>query len=436
MCSVDDVLASLDDPQHLASLLKQNPQLILPDSAYSQVATHFLARPVSVDGLSALRNLYGRPRSSSLNEHELSLLAFNVKQCLTTKSSELIKPLLQYLHNANRLLPSEFRDMAYLCATICLSSGNKNIIACILCAFLEQNTPVDVRFDLIINGLYETEDEDEDNPWLDQLTKILIERDQQWLRKYYLEKRFGQELLHAIDQHDTDNILKITITTEADDQRTLSSTIAGLEHRTDIEELHHQLSTYVKNSLSMETITESSLYHLFAASTIYPHDLHPLFACSLLSIIDPSNYSVISLRLFRRVTHLLNNYYINQQDLLDDNRYRLVNVFLLCKLLCEVHRRRSQSEHPWYQLYKDVPQEHPLPTFDLFTDLLCLLATLCYAQLECQKQVQLVPGTIEAVLSMMQIDLNQPKSQASVTWVLKCLTEFNEEIREYIKQIK
>jgi hypothetical protein len=34
------------------------------------------------------------------------------------------------------------------------------------------------RFDLIINGIYENEDEndDDDNPWIDQLTKILIEK--------------------------------------------------------------------------------------------------------------------------------------------------------------------------------------------------------------------------------------------------------------------
>jgi hypothetical protein len=37
---------------------------------------------------------------------------------------------------------------------------------------------------------------------------------------------------------------------------------------------------------------------------------------------------------------------------------------------------------------------------------------------------------------MTQIDLNQPKSQACVAWLIKCLTENNEENRNYIKQIK
>ena len=104
--------------------------------------------------------------------------------------------------------------------------------------------------------------------------------------------------------------------------------------------------------------------------------------------------------------------------------------------MCEVHRRRSKNEHQWYKLYQDVPEDHPLPTFDLFSDLLCLLAILTYNQLECQNQVRETQGTIEAILSMTQIDINQPKSQACVTWLLKCLTESNEENRNYIKQIK
>ncbi|CAF4204029.1 unnamed protein product, partial [Rotaria magnacalcarata] len=84
----------------------------------------------------------------------------------------------------------------------------------------------------------------------------------------------------------------------------------------------------------------------------------------------------------------------------------------------------------------EVPEENPLPTFDLFSDLLCLLATLCYNHSDYQNQVRQTSDTIESSLSMTQIDLNQPKAQPSVTWLIKCLTETNEEIINYIKQIK
>ncbi|CAF4443373.1 unnamed protein product, partial [Adineta steineri] len=84
----------------------------------------------------------------------------------------------------------------------------------------------------------------------------------------------------------------------------------------------------------------------------------------------------------------------------------------------------------------DVPKQYPLPTSDLFADLLCLLAALSYNHIDCQNQVRQVSGTIEAILSMTQIDLNQPKAQACVAWVIKCLTESNEGNRNYIKQIK
>ncbi|CAF4336885.1 unnamed protein product, partial [Rotaria sp. Silwood2] len=118
-------------------------------------------------------------------------------------------------------------------------------------------------------------------------------------------------------------------------------------------------------------------------------------------------------------------------DLFDDNRYRLFIVFLVSKLLCEVDRRRSKCEHDWYRLYINVPKEHRLPTFDLFADLVCLLATLTYNHLDCQNQVRQVCGRIESILSMTQIDLNQPKAQACVTWLIKCLTEYNEENRNF-----
>lgn len=105
-------------------------------------------------------------------------------------------------------------------------------------------------------------------------------------------------------------------------------------------------------------------------------------------------------------------------------------------MICEVHRRRLNHEHEWYYLYHEIPKEYPLPTFDLFSDLLCLLSTLTYNNTDCQNQVRLISGTIESILSMTQIDLNQPKSQACVTWLIKCLTESNQENRDYIKQIK
>ena len=203
-----------------------------------------------------------------------------------------------------------------------------------------------------------------------------------------------------------------------------------------LNDLRSALSFYVRHTLSKHSINESALSNLFTSSNDYPDDLHILFVCSLISIINQKKYSEETLRLFRRLIDLINNYYINQQDLLDDNRYRLIIVFLVSKLLCEFHRRRSNAEHEWYQLYVDVPTQHPLPTFDLFADLLCLLATLCYNHIDCQNRVRQVSGTIESILSLTQIDLNQPKAPACVTWLLKCLTEYNEENRNYIKQIK
>jgi hypothetical protein len=196
------------------------------------------------------------------------------------------------------------------------------------------------------------------------------------------------------------------------------------------------LFSYITDSIPNETINELSLIHLFCSLKKYPDDIHILFSCLLISVINPTNYSKLDLRFFRTLINLINNYYINQQDLLDDNRYRLTTVYLLSKFVCEIHRRRSLNEHEWYHLYRDIPREHPLPTFDLFADILCLLATLCYNNKDCQNQVRQVSGTIESILSMTQIDLNQPKSQACVAWLLKCLTESNEENRNYIKQIK
>jgi len=190
------------------------------------------------------------------------------------------------------------------------------------------------------------------------------------------------------------------------------------------------------NSLPIEQINDLSLINLLSCSSNYPNDIHLLFCCLLIYEINPNNYNKINLRLFRYLINLINNYYINQQDLLDDNRYRLMIVYLLSKFICEIHRRRSNNEHKWYYLYHQIPDEHPLPTFDLFSQILCLLSTLTYNHIDCQNQVRQINGTIEAILSMTQIDLNQPKSQASVTWLIKCLTEYNQDNRNYIKQIK
>jgi hypothetical protein len=228
MCSSDEILSFLDDPHRLASVLKEKCHSTLPDSTFVHIVKHFLDQPISIEGLAVQRNLYGRSRSSELDQCELDLLILNIKGCLDLNSEELIKPFLQYLHNINRLLPNDFRDISYLCALILLRNNNKNIIACIICAYLEMNISTNLRFDLIINGLYENEDEEEDNPWIDQLTKLLIEKDNQWLRKYYLQKFYTKELLHAIDTHNQESILNIEVIKQ-DEEQVPSSNIDKLE---------------------------------------------------------------------------------------------------------------------------------------------------------------------------------------------------------------
>ena len=214
--------------------------------------------------------------------------------------------------------------------------------------------------------------------------------------------------------------------------------ISSLWNAVSFDDLHRTLTRVVNETSPDQRIRESSLVHLFSScpSTAYPVDLHVLFVCSLLCIIDPRTESIVHLRLFRRLIVLLNNYYVHQQDLFDDNEYRLVVVHLVSKLLGEVHRRRGENDHDWYRLYLDVPIDDPLPTFDLFADLLGLLATLCYNHRPCQDEVRHVHGTIESILSMTRIDLNQPKAHTCVVWLIRCLTESNEENRDYIKQIQ
>lgn len=224
----NEFLSLLDDPNHLASLLREKANLILDDSTYFHIANHFLRQPISVEGLAVQRNLYGRQRSSLLTQEEIDLLRMNIKECLHSNSEQLIKPFLQYLHNINRLLPNDLRDIAYLCALILLSTSDKNIIACILCAYLEMNHSNNAKFDWIINSLYTNQDEQDDNPWMDQLSKLIIDRDNQWLRKYYLEKIYTNELLNAIDTHNQENIFKIE-TIKRNLQEPFSTRIEKLE---------------------------------------------------------------------------------------------------------------------------------------------------------------------------------------------------------------
>jgi hypothetical protein len=222
MCSIEEIVESLNDLQLVANLLKDNCDLVLPDSIYSHIANYFLCQSISIQGLSVQRNLYGRIRSTNLNQCEINLLIFNIKECLNSNNKQLIKPFLQYLHNINRLLSNDFRDISYLCSLICLSNENKNIIACIISAYLEMNILNNIRFDLIINRLYEN-DEEEDNSWINQLTKILIQNDNQWLRKFYLEKIYTKEFLNAIDTHNQEIIFNIQPIKQESEQ--LSSSI-------------------------------------------------------------------------------------------------------------------------------------------------------------------------------------------------------------------
>lgn len=209
MCSSEEILASLNDLSHLANLLKENANLILSDSIYFDIVNHFLSKEnLSIEGISVQRNLYGRSRTSILNENEIYLFISNIKQCLNSNNQQLIKIFLQYLHNINRLLPNNYHHISYLCSIILLENGNKNVIACILSAYLQMNKSNNIRFDLIINKLYQNDD-NQDNSWIDQLKKIIIQKDNQWLRKFYLEINYDQQFLNAIDTHDKENILNI-----------------------------------------------------------------------------------------------------------------------------------------------------------------------------------------------------------------------------------
>lgn len=208
MCSSEDILGLLNDLPYLANYLKENSNLILSDSIYSNIVDYFLSqKEITCEGLSVQRNLYGRSRTTLLNENEINLFIFNIKKSLNTTDKQLIKIFLQYLHNINRLLPINFNDISYLSSIILLTNGDKNVLACILSAYLQINSSNNIRYDLIINHLYENEIEE--NLWIDQLTKIIIENDKQWLTKFYFNQIYTDEFLHAIQIHDQDNILNI-----------------------------------------------------------------------------------------------------------------------------------------------------------------------------------------------------------------------------------
>jgi hypothetical protein len=80
-----------------------------------------------------------------------------------------------------------------------------------------------IRFDLIINGLYENEDDE--NEWIDQLKKIIIQKDKQWLRKYHLNQIYNKEFLNAIDEYDKEKMFNIQPIT----QQVFSSTREKIE---------------------------------------------------------------------------------------------------------------------------------------------------------------------------------------------------------------
>ena len=437
MSSSDEILARLHDPEALASWLKENAHLSLADADYSLIVEHFLrsTSTITAEALAVQRNLYGRARSSPLSSPELDLLTANTRHCLSSSCPSLSTVFLQYLHNVSRCLPAEFDDLSYLCSLTLLSSAKKSVLACLLCAYLEKNPSANVRFDLLVNHFYASIDAEQ--PWIEQLTAKLIDSEVPWLRKFYLERRFPGELLNAIDQHQKEKILELPaikpiVTTEETSTRTIFPFSLGTV--SSLTELHQTLRRHLTDDYPLETLQPECLVHLFSAAkpTSYPVDLHALFICSSLLVDE----SLAALRLFRQLIDRLNNYYIHQQDSFDDDHYRLVLVFLLSHFLRNVQQRRSKGDHPWYRLYQKVPDEYPLPTSDLFADLLLLLATLVHDQRACQDQVREVTGAIEAILSMTQIDLNQPKAQACVVWLIKCLTNSNEENRNYIKQIQ
>ena len=67
----------------------------------------------------------------------------------------------------------------------------------------------DIRFDLIISSLYtiDNEKDNDDNQWIEQLKTILIAKDKQWLRNYYLTHVYTDELLCTIDEHNEEKLL-------------------------------------------------------------------------------------------------------------------------------------------------------------------------------------------------------------------------------------
>ena len=206
----EEIRTFLDEPSRLSSWLKDNAQIPLSDSIYSSIVEHFLRlNCVTIESLSVQRNLYGRHRSSSLTSLEVDLLLVNLRHCLSsTTCSKLTTVFLQYLHNISRYFPSEFADLSYLCAMKCLSTGQRSVVACLLCASLEENPTKEFQFDLLINHFYSTTI-DVDQPWIDQMATLIVEHPSTWLRKSFLKRRYDEEFLKAIDEHDKEKILTL-----------------------------------------------------------------------------------------------------------------------------------------------------------------------------------------------------------------------------------
>lgn len=206
----EDIRTFLDDPSRLSSWLKDNAQLSLSDLIYSLIVKHFLQlNCVTSESLSVQRNLYGRHRLDPLTSLEVDLLLVNLRHCLsTTTCPKLTTVFLQYLHNISRCFPREFGDLPYLCAMKCLSTGQRSVVACLICASLEKNPTAEFRFDLLINHFYSTT-VDVDQPWIDQMATLIVEHPSTWLRKSFLERRYEEEFLKAIDEHDKEKILRL-----------------------------------------------------------------------------------------------------------------------------------------------------------------------------------------------------------------------------------
>ncbi len=72
------------------------------------------------------------------------------------------------------------------------------------------------------------ENEDDENEWIDQLKKIIIQKDKQWLRKYHLNQIYNKEFLNSIDEYDKEKMFNIQPITQNIEQ-VFSSTREKIE---------------------------------------------------------------------------------------------------------------------------------------------------------------------------------------------------------------